>query len=63
MASEIRIGTETEMLRYEDKWKAVMSAEDEFEKGYIHTGIDPGLEIECTRCQLDRRGKTSETRA
>lgn len=63
MASEIRIGTVTEMLRYEDKWKAVMSVEDMFKKGYIHTGINPGLDIECTRCQLDRRGKTSEARA
>jgi hypothetical protein len=41
------------MLRYGDEWKAVMSAKCGCEKGKIHTGIDPGLAIECTRCQLD----------
>jgi hypothetical protein len=41
------------MLRYGDEWKAVMSAKGVCEKGKIHTGIDPGLAIECTRCQLD----------
>jgi hypothetical protein len=25
-------------------------------------GIDPGLDIDWTGCQLDRRGKTSEAR-
>ncbi len=33
MASEIRVGTETVMLRYEDEWKAVMSAKYMYEKG------------------------------
>lgn len=42
--------------------EAVTSAKDGFEQGHVHTGIDPGLDIERTRCQLDRRGKTSEAR-
>jgi hypothetical protein len=56
MASEIYkevMSTEREMLRYGDKWKAVMSAKGRREKGEVQTGIDPGLANECTSCQLD----------
>jgi hypothetical protein len=39
-----------------------MSAKGGCEKGKIHTGIDPGLAIECASCQVDagsdKRGKS-----
>jgi hypothetical protein len=33
-----------------------------YERGHVRTGIIPGLDIECTSCQLDRRGKTTGAR-